>query len=187
VKRPVFDGLNARISTSPVDDQAQRDCLGRAPRKVPGAPYPTAREKSCKPDQAIQHAARLLRVHQVCIDFAGMFSNAPLIAFGVIFVNITRKDVLLRANHGFALATAFLTGFFAFFLPFLPVSLVSTFFLVPSPSSGIRSFGPLNTSPDASRWLPLAVRVARQKDGLGCRGPAFLQSLDDGGLDGLTS
>ena len=88
---------------------------------------------------------------------------------------------------GLPLATAFLTGFLAFFLPFLPFPFASSFSFSSSSSRGKFQFGAAqHVGQVRANGLAFAVRVARQIDGIG-GGGGFLQLRYHVVLSGLTS
>ena len=89
VDGPVFLGDEGADFLFALDDQAQRHSLHPPGGKAAAHFVPEQRRNFVAHD-AIEHAAGLLRVHQIFVYFATGCSNAALMAFCVISLNITR-------------------------------------------------------------------------------------------------
>ena len=74
IERPIFRGIERLDVALALYDQPQRDGL-HAPGRQPTAHLVPKQRRHLVPDQAIQHAAGLLRVYQVAIDVAGMLKR----------------------------------------------------------------------------------------------------------------
>ena len=79
----------ARISRSRSTISAQRHGL-HAPGGEPAAHLVPEQRRDLVAHQAVQHAARLLRVHQVCVHLRRASRTPRRMAFLVISLNITR-------------------------------------------------------------------------------------------------
>ena len=178
VKRPVFNRVERPNFDLAVDNQAQRDRL-YAPGGEPSANLVPKQGRNLVADQAVQHAARLLRVHQVCVDFARMFERG-LDRLRCDFVEHHAEDVL-AGDDGFAPGNCFLDWLLGFLFALL-AGFVRLFLLLFLPLFGEFQFrSAQHVGQVRADGFPLAVRVARQVDSVGRRG-GLLQSLDDGGL-----
>ena len=72
--RPVFLGLERLDLPFPLDDEAQRDRL-HAPRRETVADLIVQKRRELVAHEAVEHAARLLRVDEVVIDRARRFQS----------------------------------------------------------------------------------------------------------------
>ena len=91
-----IEGADFRLA---VHDQAQRHGLHASGGKPPADLVPQQR-RNLVAHQAVQHAARLLRVHQVLVDFAGMLERG-LDRLRRDFVEHHAEDIL-AGDDGFA-------------------------------------------------------------------------------------
>src|SRR5438067_6460805 len=80
VKRPIFLLLECLDLAVALNNEAQRDSLHPTCRQAATNFVPEQR-RNLIADEAIEHAAGLLRVHQVAIDFVRMFEG---IAYGAL-------------------------------------------------------------------------------------------------------
>ena len=160
VNRPVFLGDERADFQLAFDDQAQRHSL-HAPGGKSAADFVPQNRRNLVTHQAVEHAARLLRVHQILVHLGGMLEG--------------RLDGLLRdfvEHHAINLwraSSVFLLR--ASFRPWrcLRISSPSPFRLLRRLNQPrLRIFPRLaqNFRQVRANRLSLAVRVARQVDGL---------------------
>ena len=178
VDRPVFHRDERANIQLAIHNQAQRHRLHASGGKTPAHLVPEQR-RNFVADEAVQHAARLLRVHQVFVDLAGMLERR-LDRFGRDFVE-HHAEYVFSSDDGLALGDGFLDGLLGFLLALLAVPVrffdrCFLFFRGKFELGSAQHFGQVGAN-----GLAFAVRIARQIDGIGSGG-SLLQLRDDARL-----
>ena len=163
---PIFLGDKGADFLLALDDQAQRDGLHASSGKA-AAHFVPQQRRNFVTDDAIEHAASLLRVHQIFIHLGGMLERG-LDGFLRDFVehhaiNLRRRAIAIRLGR-FFLGGRLGSLLLAFF--FFVYDQIRVFLGLAQDFSQVR----------ANRFT-FAVRVARQVDGVRSAG-GFLQIVD---------
>ena len=119
--RPIFHRNERAYFYLAIDDQAQRHGLHAARGKTPAHLVPKEGGDFVS-DEAIQHAARLLRVHEIFVDLARVFKRR-LDRFGRDFVEHHPENIF-SSDDRFAPGDDFLDldGLLAFLLTLFVLS-----------------------------------------------------------------